>query len=298
MATVIQTSLFEEAAQQSVQPFTTQLLKWVGNKQRFAHKIASLMPRDFGTYHEPFLGSGAVLSTLSPRKAIGSDTFKPLIDIFTTLKDSPETLKEWYATRWEEAHGEQKRTGYERIREAYNLNPNGADLLFLCRACYGGVVRFRKLDGYMSTPCGAHEPITPQSFSKRVDIWHERVAGATFLNLDYKEAMRRARKNDLIYCDPPYVHSQAILYGGHEFRFEELVEEIDRCKSRGVKVALSIDGLKKSGKHICELPIPEKLFEEEIYLNLGRSMLKRFQMKGATLEEEVVSDRLYLTYKP
>jgi DNA adenine methylase len=58
---------------------------------------------------------------------------------------------------------------YEQIKASYNKSPNGADLLFLTRSCYGGVVRFRKADGYMSTPCGIHNPISPQSFARRVD---------------------------------------------------------------------------------------------------------------------------------
>ncbi len=49
----------------TVPPFKTQLLKWIGNKQRFAHEIVSYFPRQFGTYYEPFLGSGAVLATLA-----------------------------------------------------------------------------------------------------------------------------------------------------------------------------------------------------------------------------------------
>jgi DNA adenine methylase len=64
-----------------------------------------------------------------------------------------------------------------------------------------------------------------------------------------------------------------------------------------VYVALSIDGTKKSGEMICDLPIPDDLFEEEIFVNVGRSMLRRFQMEGQTLESEVVSDRLLLTYR-
>jgi hypothetical protein len=32
-----------------------QLLKWVGNKQRFAQEIVSYFPTDYGTYFEPFL---------------------------------------------------------------------------------------------------------------------------------------------------------------------------------------------------------------------------------------------------
>lgn len=61
-------------------------------------------------------------------------------------------------------------------------------------------------------------------------------------------------------------------------------------------MALSIDGSKRSGDLLCDLPIPEGLFEREIYVNCGRSMLRRFQMGGETLEGELVADRLLLTY--
>src|SRR5437867_1601869 len=101
---------------------------------------------------------------------------------------------------------------YEKIKAAYNAMPNGADLLFLCRSCYGGVVRFRKRDGYCSTPCGVHDPISPDSFAKRVDDWHRRTKGTKFMRADYREAMDRAKSGDVVYCDPPYTHSQAILY--------------------------------------------------------------------------------------
>jgi len=38
------------------------------------------------------------------------------------------------------------------------------------------------------------------------------------------------------------------------------------------------------------------LFEEEIFVSVGSSMLRRFQMEGQTLESELVSDRLLLSY--
>jgi DNA adenine methylase len=210
----MQFALFPSSEAWHVPPLNGQLLKWVGNKQRFAHEIISYFPARFATYFEPFLGSGAVLGTLAPEKAVGSDGFKPLMEIWQTLQRDPTTLKQWYAERWQMmTHGD-KVTEYERIKAAYNANPNGADLVFLCRACYGGVVRFRQADGYMSTPCGVHTPISPSAFSRRVDIWHQRTAGAEFLLLDYEEAMDMAKAGDLIYCDPPYSHSQAILRPG------------------------------------------------------------------------------------
>jgi DNA adenine methylase len=277
-------------------PFKTQLLKWIGSKQRFAHEIVSYFPRNFGTYIEPFLGSGAVLGTLAPRAGVASDIFKPLIDIWRTLHCDPALLTKWYTDRWDAANRGDRVAEYETIKASYNANPNGADLLFLCRACYGGVVRFRKADGYMSTPCGAHKPIPPAAFSKRVEEWRRRTKCTEFLELDYKVAMQRAKQADLIYCDPPYRDTQAILYGAQDFVLSDLFEVIASCKSRGVFVALSIDGSKKTGDKLCDVPIPANLFKQEVFVNCGRSMLRRFQMGGQTLEGEVVADRLLLTY--
>jgi DNA adenine methylase len=292
----MQRLLFGQDEVRHVAPFRAQLLKWVGSKQRFAHEIASYFPQDIGTYFEPFLGSGAVLGTLAPVRAIASDVFKPLMEIWQALRDDPETLKKWYADRWHAMHCADKTQAYEKIRASYNKSPNGADLVFLCRACYGGVVRFRQSDGHMSTPCGIHTPISPEAFSRRVDIWRKRTRGTEFLPLDYRQAMRMARKGDLVYCDPPYAHTQRILYGAQSFDLQDLFEEIASCKARGVYVALSIDGLKKSGQIICEIGVPQGLFEREILVNCGRSMLRRFQMQGLSLEKELVADRLLLTY--
>src|SRR4051812_45591438 len=77
-----------------------QLLKWIGNKQRFAECIISFFPRRYRTYFEPFLGSGAVLATLAPQAAEGSDIFQPLMGIWSSLKQRPEELKRWYSDRF------------------------------------------------------------------------------------------------------------------------------------------------------------------------------------------------------
>jgi len=293
---LIQETLFTELPTFRVEPFTEQLLKWIGNKQRFAHEIVSYFPERFNRYFEPFVGSGAVLGTLAPREGFASDVFRPLIEIWQTLREDPETLKDWYSERWGRLKTSEKTVVYEAVKASYNDRPNAADLLFLSRSCYGGVVRFRQADGYMSTPCGVHAPMPPSKFAKRVDLWRERTRGTSFRVLDYSEAFKLARSHDLIYCDPPYTHSQAILYGAQSFSLSALFKSIAEAKRRGVFVALSIDGTKKTGNTVCDLPIPEDLFAREVMVNCGRSMLKRFQMTGQSLEGEVVHDRLLLTY--
>jgi len=298
MVSVVQADLFAsqgQTAQNSVQPFSLQLLKWIGNKQRYAHEIVSYFPPSYGTYYEPFLGSGAVLGTLAPKRAIASDVLPPLMGIWLTLASEPQRLLRWYRSRWEAYQRAPTRT-YERIRARFSRKPNPADLLFLARACYGGVVRFRK-DGHMSTPPGVHSPISPESFARRIEVWRERVRGTVFRCCDFEEAIAEARAGDLIYCDPPYHDTQTILYGAQAFDLERLFAAIERAKARGVFVALSLDGTKKSGRKLVALPTPPQgLFERAAFVHCGRSMLRRFQVGGASVADEVVSDRLFLTW--
>jgi len=94
----------------------------------------------------------------------------------------------------------------------------------------------------------------------------------------------------------PYTFSQAILYGAQSSSLDELFRAIQEAKNQGVYVALSIDGVKKSGADHCELNIPQGLFEQELFVEVGRSMLRRFQMGRKTLEAEHVKYRLLLTY--
>lgn len=116
------------------------------------------------------------------------------------------------------------------------------------------------------------------------------------MEMDFSESLEMATKGDLVYCDPPYSDSQSILYGAQAFDLGRLMKAIESCKSRGVFVALSIDGTKKSGRTKVDIPVPSGLFEEEVMIDCGVSMLRRFQRSGERLHDEVVSDRLLLTY--
>lgn len=96
-----------------------------------------------------------------------------------------------------------------------------------------------------------------------MEIWTTLQEEPKKLKRWYTERWHR----DLVYCDPPYTHTQAILYDAQEFSLKKLLQVIDRCKRRGVFVALSIDGTKRSGNKICDLPIPDGLFDRELLIN-------------------------------
>lgn len=281
------------------------LLKWIGNKQRFAEIIVSYMPNQFSNYYEPFLGSGAVMAELLysdknmmfPRfeYAYGSDILPFLIEVFDYVKDSPNQLLDYYKEQIEEYYSNPI-TKYNEIRDRFNNCHNGLDFCLLSRTCYSGIIRFRKADGYMSTPRGPHKPISPKAFEKRVILWHELFEKASFQTESFMESMNRPIEGDVVYCDPPYTHSQSIIYGAQAFKIEDLWTKIDECKRRGAKVMLSINGMRESKKKDISIDIPEGLFERKIIIDCGISMIDRLQNAGKEMIDENVDDLLLLTW--
>ncbi|WP_290236056.1 Dam family site-specific DNA-(adenine-N6)-methyltransferase [Bacteroides acidifaciens] len=281
------------------------LLKWIGNKQRFASIIVANMPTTFNNYYEPFLGSGAVLAELLMQDdtslyphfnhAYGSDILPFLIDIFRSVKENPNKIIEYYSKEIS-SYYENPAEQYELIRNRFNQDHNAFDFCLLSRTCYSGVIRFRKADGYMSTPKGPHNPIKPSVFANRVALWSNLIQKADFYTESFEKAMAKPQQGDVIYCDPPYTHSQSIIYGAQDFNINILWNMIAECKDRGAYVMLSINGSRESKKKDISIDIPTGLFDRELTVNCGTSMIDRLQNSGKDMVDEVVHDKLLLTW--
>ena len=281
------------------------LLKWIGNKQRFASTIVSYMPNTFSNYYEPFLGSGAVLAELLMQDntslfphfnhAYGSDILPFLIEIFRNIKEDPNEIIEYYAKEIS-AYYKNPDKQYEAIRDRFNQNHNALDFCLLSRTCYSGVIRFRKADGYMSTPKGPHNPIKPSVFANRVALWSDLIQKVDFYTESFEEAMLKPQRGDVVYCDPPYTHSQSIIYGAQDFDINILWDKIAECKARGVYVMLSINNTRESKKKDISIKVPTGLFEREVTVNCGTSMIDRLQSSGKGMTDEIVHDKLLLTW--
>ena len=274
-------------------PKSGQLLKWIGNKHRSAESICSHIPRNFDRYFEPFLGGGAVLATLAPHRAVASDTLDPLISLWKKVQSDPESVLIHYTRLWNLFEIDRKRT-YSQTLERFNSTLDPLDLMFLCRTCYGGVIRFTKI-GKMSTPLGPHNPISPAALERRLEDWSARIRGTEFASSDFTEIMSHARSGDIIYCDPPYSFAQSIIYGSQSFELGRLWRAVHEAKNRGARILVSIDGTKNSGQCQLDLDIPKGLFARELFIPKGGSMLKRLQ-RNTVNEKWIVEDRLLLTW--
>ena len=78
--------------------FFVTFIRWQGNKSKYLKHIIKYIPDEYNTYIEPFVGSGSVFLKLKPNKWIINDLNKDLINIWNTVKDSPdEIIKEFKA---------------------------------------------------------------------------------------------------------------------------------------------------------------------------------------------------------
>ncbi len=177
-------------------------LKWPGGKKWLYKKHSSLFPNSYNNYIEPFFGGGSVFFDLAPKKAQLSDINPRLISLYLMLRDDPEKL--FYETlKLLESHSD---TQYYEIREKFNKAKKGSPVhfLYLNRTCFNGVYR-ENLKGEFNVPVGkrnsSYFPFQLSDFLQGALA----LKNAEISCCDYLDAMKKAKKGDFIYIDPPYI---------------------------------------------------------------------------------------------
>ena len=68
-------------------------VKWAGGKRQIIDKLKRFVPDEFNTYYEPFVGGGALLFELSPKKAVINDFNKELINVLKMRKSLKQCVE-------------------------------------------------------------------------------------------------------------------------------------------------------------------------------------------------------------
>lgn len=182
----------------------TPFLKWAGGKSRLLQTFDRFFPSTFNSskhrYFESFIGGGAVFFHLSPPKAVISDLNPELINCYRMIKDNVEELIG--ALR---KHKNDKDHFYRvRALDTSKLSPveRAARLIFLNKTCFNGLYRVNSR-GQFNVPFGRY------SNPKICDELNLREVSAALTEVDihcgpFEEILKRARKGDFVYLDPPY----------------------------------------------------------------------------------------------
>ena len=226
-------------------------VKWVGGKRQLMQDLENNFPKQFTTYHEPFLGGGAVMFNLLTKKSQlscnVSDFNSDLILAYVTIRDKLEKLIESLENHSKNYHKNSTEYYYEvRKQEPKQQIEKVSRLLFLNKTCFNGLYRVNK-KGQFNVPLGRYT--NPNIVNKENLTAVSKILQSKKIKIscrDFEAVLGDAKKGDLVYFDPPYqpVSSTANFtsYTHRDFTeedLERLAKLADQLHSKGCYVLLS-----------------------------------------------------------
>jgi len=76
---------------------TNPIVKWAGGKCRLVPVLESRFPRQFDTYHEPFVGGAALFLATQPPRAVLADANERLIRMYKPSATDLTHLSNYFA---------------------------------------------------------------------------------------------------------------------------------------------------------------------------------------------------------
>ena len=225
------------------------VVKWVGGKRQLLPQILPLIPKRMSAYCEPFLGGGAVLFALQPRRALVNDLNQDLITVYRVIKENADALIEHLSRHENTPEYFYRIRDLDRDREAYAALSDvekASRLLYLNKTCYNGLFRVNA-SGAFNSPYGHYRrPNIVNEQTIRGVSRYFNSCDIAFFSEDFAAVLDRVPRGGFVYLDPPYdpVSDTASFTGYNRGGFgrEEQVRLkacCDALTARGVKFLLS-----------------------------------------------------------
>jgi DNA adenine methylase len=230
-------------------------IRWPGNKSKYIKQLEPYFPSVYGTYIEPFVGSGAVLLSLQPKKWIIGDANRDLVNLWRVVKDNPEYIKSKileFQTIFSELSRDDKLRLCKQITEnipsmKYNNERAVVYLLMTFCAFLGLIFRYNKF---------VFNSLEPKVYMGRKNLYFasDKYLGnlgdvSKYLNdskgkiyhRDYKHILAMSKQGDFVFLDPPYVEARNYQFNYNknehleESMLHELYHEVQNLDRKGVK---------------------------------------------------------------
>ena len=228
----------------------TPFLKWVGGKRQLIPVINESISKNFTNrnYYEPFVGGGAILFHLYPKKAVINDFNEELINVYKTIKENPEELITDLRTHKNDPDYFYDIRALDRKNDFLKLSDikRASRVIYLNKTCYNGLYRVNS-SGEFNSPFGRYEnPNIVNESTIRAVSNYLNGNNITILNGDFEDALKGIKKGDFVYFDPPYhpVSASSNFTGYVQGGFLESDQKrlkvlCDKLNDEGVKFLLS-----------------------------------------------------------
>jgi DNA adenine methylase len=194
-------------------------IKSQGIKTKLVPWIREIVPQNFGgRWIEPFMGTGVVAFNIRPAQALLCDSNPHLINFYKALQDKSITSNT--ARAFLEVEGAKLleiEDYYYEVRARFNESHNPLDFLFINRAGFNGMIRFNSKGGHNVPFCKKPNRFAKAYITKIVNqienIQKIILQGDyRFIHQTFQDTIAMAQKEDVIYCDPPYIDRNTDYY--------------------------------------------------------------------------------------
>ena len=186
-------------------------VKWAGGKRQILDKLKKYVPNEFNTYYEPFIGGGALLFELSPKKAVINDSNQELMNVYNCLCNEEKFKKMCNVlNHYEREHSEKfyyEIRNKDRDKKKYNRLSDytkAARTIYLNKACFNGLYRVNSKNEF-NVPFGKKEKVNTYDGGNLITVSNYLTMNdIKILSIDFEESVKDAKKGDFVYFDPPY----------------------------------------------------------------------------------------------
>ena len=225
-------------------------LNYTGGKYKILEYILPCFPKNIGIFVDLFGGGFNVGVNVEADKIIYNDHNLYLSQMFEYFKKNGLSTIDNIYPRIEEYHlSEENTQGYLALRKEYNKTKNILDLFILTCYSFNHQIRFNSRHEF-NTPFGKNRSAYNKTIeenlinfikalqSKNIEFYSKDFTGVNILN--------NLGSRDFVYCDPPYLISNASYNDGKRgFKNwgvneeEQLLDLLDCLNDKNVKFALS-----------------------------------------------------------
>lgn len=226
-------------------------VKWAGGKRQIVDKLLMYAPDEFNTYYEPFVGGGALLFELSPKKAVINDSNKELINVYNVLRNEEKFKKmcsilntyeknnseEFY---YELRNKDRNKSSFDRLSDYKRAGRT----IYLNKACFNGLYRVNSKNEF-NVPFGKKTKVNTYDIGNLITVSNYLTMNdIKILNVDFEDSVKAAQKGDFIYFDPPYDSETSIFNSYTEAGFgkeeqRRLAKVYKELSNKGCYVMLS-----------------------------------------------------------
>lgn len=267
------------------------IVKWAGGKRQIIDKLREYMPNHYNRYFEPFVGGGALLFDLMPKRAVINDINSELLLIYKCLANC-----DYFNLLIEELNYHEKHHSenyYYQVREEdrkpeFALNPiwkRAARVIYLNKSCFNGLYRVNS-KGYFNVPFGKKNKVATYDLANMKKLNQYFVnSDISILEGDFVDAVSDAIKRDFVYFDPPYDS-----YKGKE-SFTSYTKS-NFTKQDQIRLYNTFKDLSYRGAYVM-LSNHNTSFINELYANYNKKIIKAKRMinsdsKGRGFVEETI----------